>query len=210
MKADSTRGGIGTSTVWAEWQSRLPDTNDTRTETPTNVSNDHADDQEREAYTTLLTKLELITRENDILRQRLSIADKQIEVKDRQINDFKALSEGLSQQNQVLLMLAQGVPMSRILKQDPCDIEQAHNIHRLDEKANDALDPRVNPLAKNRLAIHEAIKTYKASGMTHGQIANKLNEDGIPTLSMSGAWNRKKVGNALRRIQNNRPDNMPT
>jgi hypothetical protein len=145
----------------------------------------------------LKASYELLERENELLRQRLAIADRQVEVKDTQINDFRAITDSLTRQNQVLLMLAQGVPMERILSGRGQEIEvmpsrasqAGRNVGRPGETTK--LDDDV------REKIIYRMRELVSAGMTQGRVAQALNEEGMPTLSGLGKWDRKKVSKAI-------------
>ena len=158
----------------------------------------------------LKVRSEALARENELLRQRLALADRQVEVKDVQINDFKAITENLTRQNQVLLMLAQGVPMERILKGGQ-DIEVRPRDHAGQEPPSQAPRPRTPkasrqgddrrqataPLKADRSRLALILKGMVKKGMSQRLIAEAFNRDGTPTLSGTGAWDRRKVGKAM-------------
>lgn len=158
----------------------------------------------------LRVRSEALARENELLRQRLALADRQVEVKDMQINDFKAITENLTRQNQVLLMLAQGVPMERILKGGQ-DIEVSPREHAREEAPRQATSPRPSkasrrgdgrrqaaaPAKADRSRLASILRGMVKKGMSHRLIAEALNRDGTPTLSGTGAWDRRKVGKAV-------------
>jgi len=156
----------------------------------------------------LQARTDALVRENELLRQRLALADRQVEVKDMQINDFKAITENLTRQNQVLLMLAQGVPMERILKggQDidvrPRESRRERTGSRRAASARPAQSgkggrEKAAPARADRAQLAEVLRGLVHSGASHRLIAESLNRDGAPTLSGTGAWDRRKVGKAV-------------
>ncbi|WP_243313675.1 hypothetical protein [Fundidesulfovibrio agrisoli] len=158
----------------------------------------------------LKVRSEALARENELLRQRLALADRQVEVKDMQINDFKAITENLTRQNQVLLMLAQGVPMERILKggqdievrprdhagQEPSRQTPRSGPSKSSKPGNDRRQAAA-PVKADRSRLASILRGMVKKGMSHRLIAEALNRDGAPTLSGTGAWDRRKVGKAV-------------
>lgn len=142
----------------------------------------------------LRARFELLERENDLLRQRLAIADKQVEVKDSQINDFKAITENLTRQNQVLLMLAQGVSIERILKGGGEEIEVRPSHYESEDGSSPRISHSWESKKKLRETITSRIEQLLNAGVSQQQIADTLNKEGVPTLSGTGSWNRRKVG----------------
>lgn len=149
---------------------------------------------------TLKARHELLERENELLRQRLAIADRQVDVKDAQINDFKAITENLTRQNQVLLMLAQGVPMERILKGGGHEIEIRYQ--RVSRKAEGVGRTRMaREVDTVREKVVSRLKELVREGLPQSLIAETLNKESLPTFSEIGQWDRQKVGKALRNIK---------
>lgn len=146
---------------------------------------------------------EALSRENELLRQRLAMADRQVEVKDAQIHDFKAITENLSRQNQVLLMLAQGVPMERILKGAGQDIEVRPHPARRAEQADHAGEVPARADAARRGLIASRLREHSRAGMTQARMAETLNAQETPTLTGVGEWNRRRVGRAMRLLLDN-------
>ncbi|WP_243367278.1 hypothetical protein [Fundidesulfovibrio soli] len=158
----------------------------------------------------LKVRADSLARENELLRQRLALADRQVEVKDMQINDFKAITENLTRQNQVLLMLAQGVPMERILKggQDIDVRPQEHSRPQTPRETPRPSPPKASRQAKpgresnapakaDRSRLASILRGMVKKGMSHRLIAEALNGEGAPTLSGTGMWDRRKVGKAV-------------
>ncbi len=156
----------------------------------------------------LLLRQEYLERENALLRERLALADIQLEVKDGQIRDFKALTESLSHQNQVLMMLSQGVPVERILKGGDTAPQPRHDDTPRDvtPEASSPLSPPppdgalswptrgADPRVAHRQVLAKTVRALLDQGLSHRDIAQALNARALPPRSGQGTWDRRKVG----------------
>jgi len=197
MVGESIPGAGSLSQHWAVWSESV------KTDAPPPASPPVAprEDSPTAAVESELAVLkahgEALSRENELLRQRLAIADRQVEVKDAQINDFKAITENLSRQNQVLLMLAQGVPMERILKGGGQDIEVRPHPPLRTGGAPRGGAAHARADAARRELIASRLREHARSQMTQAQMAEALNAQQTPTLTGAGQWNRRRVRRAM-------------
>lgn len=198
MSTDSKACSGGGFQGWAVWPDEMPKAHSWKEPAQRTRPQGRLEAASAHEIDVLKAKYELLTRENELLRHRLEIADRQVEVKDSQINDFKALSESLSRQNQVLLMLAQGVPIERIINAAPRDMETF--VAEPGSHGQDCVQPKpgAQTMDAARSSVLSRIAEHAKSGMTYRRIAVLLNEEGVQTFSMKGVWNRGRVDKAMR------------
>jgi len=203
MVGNSVPGAGNLSQHWAVWAESVKTDAPAQASPPPAPREDPRQADLESELAALTARGEALTRENELLRQRLAIADRQVEVKDAQINDFKAITENLSRQNQVLLMLAQGVPMERILKGTGQDIEVRPHPARRPEQAAHAGEAPARPDAARRELIASRLREHARARMTQARMAETLNAQKTPTLTGVGEWNRRRVGRAMRLLLDN-------
>jgi hypothetical protein len=53
----------------------------------------------------------------------------------------------------------------------------------------------------DKVAVVHRLRAMQAEGLSHQAIANRLNNEGVPTLSGKGRWQKGTIGNLLAQIQ---------
>lgn len=189
MTSETVLGAGGLHSDWAVWGAGMAEpAKDAGLEESVPLPIPRAGDEAE--VLALKANIESLERENVLLRQRLALADRQVEVKDSQINDFKAIAENLTRQNQVLLMLAQGVPMERIMKGGAQEIEvqPGRSGRSVGERGGTG---KADVALRKKIASR--LRELLVEGMTNNQMAQALNEESLPTLSGKGKWDSRKI-----------------
>lgn len=125
--------------------------------------------------------------EVEVLRQRVSELEmdksfliQQIQVKDKQINDFTTIVDRLQQTNQYLLL------------EGSKTIDTSPSTPSRNKPLDDVIDiPTDKPFTKDR--IIKLVNEMVDKGYSYRDLSQYLNENQIPTLSGSGKWFHKTI-----------------
>jgi hypothetical protein len=70
------------------------------------------------------------------------------------------------------------------------------------EERRDTLSDNMNPLQR-KAALLTRLRELKAQGLTLQAMANRLNNEGVPTISGKGTWQKGTIGNLLAQAEEN-------